>query len=397
MCILVIDPIGGAAGDMLIGALLDAGADREAVRRAMASVVAEPGIGVADRAGIRAVQVRTHAAHGARSLADVLSLVRSADAPADAIAFAERVFGRLHAAEALVHGDDRVHFHEVGADDAIADVIGAATAFLSLGADGVAVMPVPLGSGTVEGAHGTYPLPAPATLALLVDAGIESRLDPAADGETLTPTGAALLAEMWSISWQLLGPFHIRSVGYGAGSRDAPGLPNVLRALVVETGHLHEDYVEVLETNVDDVTGEELGYAIARLMEAGARDAQAIPGLMKKGRMGFLVRVVCLPADAPGLARVMALELGTLGVRSTPYVHRFIAERTVESVEVSIGARTRKIDVKRSRLDGKVYTCKPEFEQMRTWAEELGLPLREVVRAVEEAAGRGACGGTDER
>lgn len=388
MRILVIDPIAGVAGDMLIGGLLAAGADRDAVRGAMASVVAEPEIGFEDRAGIRAVRVRTHAGHAPRTLDEVIGRVGSADAPADAIALAERVFRRLHAAEASVHGSDHVHFHEVGADDAIADVIGAATALLSLDVDGVAVMPVPLGPGAITGAHGTYPLPAPATVALLAGAGIEVRLEPDADGELVTPTGAALLAELQTRPWRTLGPFCIVAAGYGAGSRDSPGRPNVLRALVVETNLFHDDYVEVLESSVDDVTGETLTYALARAMEVGARDAQAIPALMKKGRMGYLVRVICEPRDGPACARVLAEELGTLGVRSTPYIHRFVAERTVEPVEVSIRGETRAIDVKYGRFDGKVYTSKPEFEQVRTWARELGLPFRAVARAVDGEARR---------
>lgn len=398
MRILMIDPVAGAAGDMLIGGLLAVGADRDAVRRAMTSVVAEPGVEFVDRAGIRAVRVVTHAGHSCRTLDEVLERVAGADAPDAAIALAERVFRRLAAAEAQVHGDDRVHFHEVGADDAIADVLGVATALVSLAVDGVAVLPVPLGPGTVAGAHGTYPLPAPATVALLTGAGVETRLEPDTDGELVTPTGAAILTEIVTVSWRSLGPVTIVAAGYGAGSRDPPGRPNVLRVLVVESNAFHDDYVEVLETNVDDVTGEVLAHALARVMEDGARDAQALPALMKKGRMGYLVRVVCLPGDGAALARVLAEELGTLGVRSAPYVHRLVAERTVEPVEVTIGSETRTIDVKRGLVEGKIYTSKPEFEQVRAWARDLGLPLREVARAVDEATGqRNAAGDvTDE-
>ncbi len=388
MRILVIDPVAGAAGDMLVGGLVAAGADCEAVARAMASVVAEPTIEQVDRAGIRATRVRTHAGHSHRSLDEVLERVERADAPADAITLARRVFLRLHAAEAMVHGDDHVHFHEVGADDAIADVLGAATALLSLGVDGVAVMPVPLGPGTIAGAHGAYPLPSPATVAILADAGVEARLESGAGDELVTPTGAALLAEFQTRPWRGLGLFTVTAVGYGAGTRNPPDRPNVLRAMLVETGLFHDDHVEVLETNVDDVTGEVLAHAIARVMEAGARDAQALPALMKKGRMGHLVRVVCRPEDGPRCARVLAEELGTLGIRSTPYVHRFVADRSIEPVEVTIGGETREIDVKYGLLDGKVYTLKPEFEQVRDWATALGLPLRTVARAVDEAAGR---------
>ena len=308
MRILVIDPFAGAAGDMLIGGLLAAGADRDAVRRAMASVVADPEIGFVDRAGIRAIRVRTHAGHTSRTLADVLARVAASDAPMAAIALAERVFRRLHGAEASIHGDDHVHFHEVGADDAIADVLGAATALLSLGVAGVAVMPVPLGPGTIAGAHGTYPLPAPATVALLAGAGVEVRLEPEADGELVTPTGAALLAECRTLSWRTLGPFRIATAGYGAGSRDPPAGRTCSGPSWSRRSLPHEDYVEVLETNVDDATGEVLAHTLARLMEEGARDAQAIPALMKKGRMGYLVRVVCRPGDGPVLARVLAAE-----------------------------------------------------------------------------------------
>ena len=160
----------------------------------------------------------------------------------------------------------------------------------------------------------------------------------------VTPTGAALLAEILTLSWRALGPFRIAAAGYGAGSRDPADHPNVLRALVVETDLPHEDYVEVLETNVDDTTGEVLSHTLARLMEEGARDAQALPALMKKGRMGYLVRVVCRPGDGPALARVLAAELGTLGVRSAPYVHRLVADRTVERIAVTIGSETRTIE-----------------------------------------------------
>jgi uncharacterized protein (TIGR00299 family) protein len=399
MRILVIDPFSGVAGDMLVGGLLAAGADRRAVIRAMASVVAEPTIEIVNRAGISAVRVRTHAETVHRTLDDVLERMASADAPEAAIALAERIFRRLHAAEAEVHGDDRVHFHEVGADDAIADVLGASTALVSLGVDGVAVLPVPFGPGTFSGTHGDYPLPAPAAVALLASTGVEMSMDSDARGELVTPTGAACIAEMQTRQWRTLGPFAIVSSGYGAGTRDPSDRPNVLRALVVETNLFHGDHVEVLETNVDDVTGEVLAHTLSRVMDAGgARDVQALPALMKKGRMGYLIRVICLPEDAPRCAGMLAEELGTLGIRSSPFVHRFIADRWIEPVAATIGSETRSIDVKMGRLDGKIFTCKPEFEQVRRWANDLGLPLRTVARAVNEAAARGPTeDGRDER
>jgi uncharacterized protein (TIGR00299 family) protein len=390
MRVLVFDPFHGAAGDMIIGALLDCGADKNRVMQAMQSVVAEPSIIEVKRAGIRALKVSTHATPSHRTLSEVMECLGSAnaDVPAEALTLAKRVFERISYAEEQVHGA-HVHFHEVGADDAIADVIGACTALHSLNVDGVAVMPITLGRGVATGSHGTFPIPAPATVEILNRSGLETLLGDE-ETELCTPTGAALLAEFATISPKHLGTYTIRAVGYGAGSRDPSGIANVIRALIVETtstgGTIPQDTVDILETTIDDVSGEVIAYAITRFIEKGARDASAIPVIMKKGRPGFLIRVICTNDKSAELAELMARELGTLGVRCLPAVHRFIAERTVQYIDVEIAGNHRNMPVKIGWLHGGVYSLKAEYDPAHDWAQELGIPLLDVQRAIENAA-----------
>jgi uncharacterized protein (TIGR00299 family) protein len=388
MRFLLIDPFHGAAGDMITGALLACGADEPRVRSAMRSVVAEPTIRVVDRAGIRAIKIDTHATVSHRTLADVEARIMQADISDQVQSMALRVFHRIDTAEQTVHGE-KAHFHEVGADDAIADIVGACTAFESLGVDGVIVRPVALGSGQVKSAHGSYPVPAPATLAILAGSRLEVTMDAGGTGELCTPTGAALLAEFAMPGPAFPDAAVVRMVGYGAGERNPADAPNVIRIALLETStRTHHDTVDILETNVDDITGEVLGAALARLMAKGARDASAIPCLMKKGRAGYLVRVICMPGDAERLAHVMAAELGTLGIRCQNSIHRFIADRTILPVRVEIEGKTAEIPVKCGLLKGRCFTFKVEFDAARTVADDLGIPVREVIRRTEEQARR---------
>ncbi len=391
MRVLILDPFHGAAGDMVTGALLDCGADESLVVRAMQSVVAEPEITHVTRAGIRAVKVDTRATPAHRMLSDVFKQLDEAAprVPGPALAMTRRVFERINAAEEEVHGA-HTHFHEVGADDAIADVIGACTALHSLEVDGVRVLPVTVGHGTVAGSHGTFPVPAPATAVILRTSGLVS-VPGNHMGELCTPTGAALLAEFATMAVAEPAAYMIRAVGYGAGTRDPHHAPNVLRAMIVQTTGsgasraMPEDCVDILETNVDDVSGEVIAHAITRFMEAGARDASATPVIMKKGRPGFLIRVISLPETSVPLAELMARELGTLGIRCIPAVHRFIAERTIEEVVVEISGIRRKVPLKCGWMNGSVYMVKAEFGPARDWATELNLPVRDVLRSIEDA------------
>lgn len=389
MRVLVFDPFHGAAGDMIIGALLDCGADKKCIMRAMQSVIAEPCITEVSRAGIRAVKVDTNATPTHRTLSDVMKRLdgASADVPQEALTMAKRVFKRINVAEEKVHGA-HAHFHEVGADDAIADVIGACTALFSLRVDSVAVMPIVLGGGSVMGSHGTFPIPAPATAEILRRSTLLIR-EGKEEGELCTPTGAALLAEFSTTTSADLGTYSVKTIGYGAGTRNPAEIPNVIRAMIVETtgdaGTLTQDTVDILETNIDDVSGEVIANAITLFLEAGARDASAIPIIMKKGRPGFLIRVICSSDLSVKLAELMARELGTLGIRCFPAVHRFIAKRTIEYVDVELSGSKRTMPVKFGWMRGETYTLKAEFDQARNWATELGIPVHVVLRAVEKA------------
>ena len=397
MRVLILDPFHGAAGDMVTGALLDCGADRDVVVRAMTAVVAEPLITQVTRAGIRALKIDTKATPAHRTLDEVLKRLdeTAAQVPAPALAMARRVFGRINAAEEEVHGT-HVHFHEVGADDAIADIIGACTALHTLRVGAVKVLPVTLGNGTGTGSHGTFPIPAPATAAILRNSGLAT-ISGLHVGELCTPTGAALLAEFATLvtGEGVLPAYTIKSIGYGAGTRDPHHSPNVLRAMVVETiesavsncsGGLPGDTVDLLETNVDDVSGEVIAHAIRRFMDAGARDASATPIVMKKGRPGFLIRVISLPDTSALLAEIMARELGTLGIRCIPAVHRFIADRTIGEIEIELAGRRCVLPVKYGWMHGSVYTLKAEFEPARDFAAVIGVPVRDVLRLAEERA-----------
>jgi pyridinium-3,5-bisthiocarboxylic acid mononucleotide nickel chelatase len=193
----------------------------------------------------------------------------------------------------------------------------------------------------------------------------------------------------------VLPAYTIKAIGYGAGTRDPHHSPNVLRAMVVETiesavsngdGGLPDDTVDLLETNVDDVSGEVIAHAIRRFMEAGARDASATPIVMKKGRPGFLIRVISLPDTSVLLAEIMARELGTLGIRCIPAIHRFIADRTIGEVEIELAGRHCVLPVKFGWMHGSVYTLKAEFEPARDFAAVIGVPVRDVLRLAEERA-----------
>jgi len=372
---------------MTIGALLGLGADEAQVRAAMASVVADPAFSRVTRCGIAAVRVETRSGPAHRGLAEVIERVEAADASPATIERAKRVFQRIADAEESVHGH-APHFHEVGADDAIADVIGACTALESLKVDAVAVMPLALGSGEVVAAHGRMPVPAPATLAVLKDSGLDTVFG-GGDGELCTPTGAALLAEFSTIRPQEIGSARVLAVGYGAGSRDPADAPNVLRAVLLEgTAGVPGDEVDILETNVDDVTGEVIAHCMDALFAAGARDVSVIPATMKKGRAGHLVRVVCRPADTAPLSVILARELGTLGVRCIPSVHRLATVRRVIRVAAEVAGVRREVAVKVAAIEGEVFSVKAESDEVRVWADDLGVPVRHVARIVEAAAWR---------
>ncbi|EMA39311.1 hypothetical protein C447_07333 [Halococcus hamelinensis 100A6] len=329
----------------------------------------------------------THAegAGPSRSYAEVVELVESMGLPAGVGTDAKAVFEVLGRAEAAVHGTDlaETHFHEVGADDAIADVVGAALLLDDLDVERVVTTPVATGGGEVEMSHGTYPIPTPAVVEVAERASWALRGGPV-EAELLTPTGAAILAH-FAEGVERLPTLDLDGSGYGAGDKDFPEHPNVLRTLVGEgRGSLTPDEIRVLETTLDDATPELLGGLHESLKEAGARDVSVFPTTMKKSRPGHLVQVIVKPEDAERVARELAVETGTLGVRETGARHRWIAERAFETAEIEVDGTTYEITVKvASDSAGEVYDVSAEYDEATAVAAESGVPVREVMRRAE--------------
>ncbi|PHQ38988.1 TIGR00299 family protein [Halorubrum persicum] len=340
-----------------------------------------------------------------RSYPEVVTLVRSMGLPESVESVALDAFERLGRAEASVHGTDldETHFHEVGADDAIADVVGAALLLDDLDPDRVVTTPVATGGGEVEMSHGVYPVPAPATTEIASGADFAMVGGPV-DRELLTPTGAAILAAV-AEGVDAIPDLDLDAAGYGAGDATFDRYPNVLRALVGEehepgderhgrgdaarapddrAGGLVHDDIAVLETNLDDASPEVLGGLQETLKRAGARDVTIVPTTMKKSRPGHLVTVICKPDDAEAVAERLARETGTLGVRQSGASHRWIAERDFETAVVSVDGDEHEVTVKvASTVDGDVYDVSAEYDDAAAVAEATGLPIRDVVRRAE--------------
>jgi uncharacterized protein (TIGR00299 family) protein len=390
----------GVAGDMLLGALVDAGADRQMVLAALA------GLGVdgysltferVQRCGVAATWAHVVVEdpgdrHEHRPAGHIRKLLSGAELPARVRSRAQAVFDALAEAEGAVHGidPDEVEFHEVGAIDAVVDVVGIAAALETLAIDAVVAGPVAVGRGTITAAHGELPNPAPAVAALLA-----GRAMPAVgidtDLELATPTGVAALAAL-ADSFGPLPPMSVTSVGYGAGRADTAGRPNVVQMIVGEAAPA----VTVapppgraavqLDVNVDDVTGEVIAHTIAALIATGAFDAWATPIVMKKGRPAHVVSALCDPALAERVAAVLVAETGSLGVRATT-VQRWPQARRDAFVEVGgqrIGIKVAALGLGGAQGSRRV---KVEHDDAVAAAVALGRPLREVL---DEAQRRGA-------
>lgn len=374
-----LDAFSGISGDMLVGALADAGADSLAIIDAVAclNIGAVVSFEKVKRRGIAATRylVSAEETKSQRHLSRILEMIDKAGFSARAKRDAKAVFQKLGEAEAKVHQlpIEKVHFHEVGAADSIADIVGACVAFDALGVDGVVCSPVNVGSGTVQTEHGVLPVPAPATARLLENAPVYSR-GPAV--ELTTPTGAAVAATLAS-RFGVLPPMKIARTGYGAGCRDFSEHANVLRVILGEPiGVLESLEVSVMEAHIDDLNPQVLAYAAERLMEAGALDVALQPLVMKKGRPGHLLRVIARPEDREMLSQLIFAETSTLGLRIYP-AERRVQARTCVEVATPYGSVHMKVSSEGS------YT--PEYEDCRTLARESGVALREILAAANHA------------
>ncbi|MGW6932969.1 nickel pincer cofactor biosynthesis protein LarC [Lentzea sp. NPDC054927] len=374
--VCVISPFTGLAGDMLLAALVDAGAPLEAVRVA----VTDTGLTGWDLAVTRVV---THGLTAGRAEVSVSDDATSRKA-GELIEMAGRVRDRAVAdvairalraiaeVEGRLHGEDpdEVHLHELGGHDTLVDVVGVAAAVHALGIRTVHCEPLPLGSGTVRTAHGTLPCPAPATAKLLNGAMVTGT---SLRGETVTPTAAALLRAL-DADYRLPPLMRLCATGYGAGTRMLSDRPNVavVRIGEVETSNTRD--LVVLETNLDDVTGEVLGYVVAHLLDRGALDSWITPAVMKKGRPAHVLHALVAPEVADEIERLILAETGSLGVRRTT-VRRTAADRTTDVVHVH-GMPVR-------RKHGP-HHGKPEYDDAIAVARQTGLPLRTVLAMAAE-------------
>ena len=379
--VVYFDCPSGASGDMILGALVDAGVSLEILQTQLTTLPLEGWTLTArevQRGAFRATKVDVELAHvhdhPHRTLGDVLAILRASGLTEPARGAAERVFTRLADAEARAHGTtrDAVHFHDVGAVDAIVDVTGGVLGLHLLGVETVYVSPLPLGGGFVDGPHGRMPVPGPGTAELLrgfpvVDTGVRFEL--------VTPTGAAILT---TLGRPAVRPptMTLAAVGYGAGRRDIPGSPNVLRCFVGETvdapGAI-ETIVQV-ETTIDDMSPQLYEPLVDRLFEAGALDVFLTPVMMKRSRPGTVLTALCAPGRVGELNRILFEESSTIGVRWSEW-RRSALPREIVTLTTSHGP----IPFKVSRLDGRVVTVTPEFADVARIAREKSLPVREVL------------------
>ena len=378
----------GIAGDMALGSLVDAGADLSLVERELValplggwSLEAEPTL----RAGLAATEIRVRVREHqvVRTYSHIVGLITEARLPERARTRALATFERLANVESRLHRRpmSQVHFHEVGSTDAIIDIVGTCVALEVLGVDEIRSSPVAQGTGMASSAHGAIPVPAPAVVSLLADAGAPT-YGTAIPMELTTPTGAALLAALCQ-SWGPMPPLSVTSSGYGAGSREIDGMPNVVQVVLGELSQEVDELLEgqpvaVLEANVDDVTGEILGATLSSLMAAGAFDAWVTPVTGKKGRPAHVVSVLCEPSLVGVLRQVLVDETGTLGLRASEW-RRWPGTRQFAQVEV---------DGYPVRVKRGPRRIKAEHDDAARVARLVGLPGREVARRAEEEAHR---------
>jgi hypothetical protein len=382
MKLLYLDCFAGISGDMLLGALIDLGVSEDALRAELVKLRL-PGYTISIRRvlkqNISAIKFDVPLDGNDHSFerdhnnwAGIAGMIGGCGLSENVKRRALSVFRRIGEAEAKIHGAplEQIHFHEVGAVDSIVDIVGACVALESLGVDEVQAAPPCLGSGFVETAHGKFPVPAPATLELLKGVPVSPSNEPV---ELVTPTGAALLAEFCS-RYGPMPAMTVEKIGYGAGTRDLPKTPNVLRAVLGETTDGAEsDTVAVIETNIDDMNPQLFGDVMERLLAAGALDVFLTPVQMKKNRPGALLAVLCKPGDADRFAELVLTHTTSFGVRIHGARRRVLAREIVK-----LATKFGEIEVKVGRLAGKIVSRAPEYESCRKAAAKAGVAVKDI-------------------
>ena len=382
MKIAYFDCFSGAAGDMIAGAMLDAGLDFEFLKSQIATLgITNLDIKVSEtkRAGLRALHFVPiiEEEHHHRHLSDIIKIINDSKIGEKPKQTAIAIFNRLAQAEATVHGKEPndIHFHEVGAIDSIVDIVSAAIGFDALGIEKVYCSTLAIGGGQIKAAHGIMPVPAPATAELLK--GIPTVGGPL-DKELLTPTGAAILTTV-SENFGQMPPMKIEATGYGAGTMDSEHVPNVVRLITgqsADDSSATSDSVCLLETNIDDITGEVIAHTMDKLLAAGALDVFTTAIVMKQARPAVKLTVICQTADISRLEEMIFEEGITFGIR------RQIVERSKLAREfVTVATRFGNIKIKVGKRDGKIVAAKPEFADCAKAAQEHKTPIREIIQA----------------
>jgi pyridinium-3,5-bisthiocarboxylic acid mononucleotide nickel chelatase len=429
MRIAYLECFSGMSGDMFLGALVDAGVPARVLEETVAAlgVGAKLEISRVVRSGISATKVdvyvdgekdlpreeywerqerehehshenhrhshshpgessrteapalHSHSHEHGRGLSEIRGIISAAAISEGAKKTAIAIFEALGRAEAKIHNTpvENVHFHEVGAVDAMVDIVGAAVGAEALGVDEIICSPLNVGGGTVKCAHGTFPVPAPATVELLADAPVYSS---GLQAELVTPTGAAIVKTL-AARFAAFPEMKIEKSGYGAGSRDFPGHPNVVRLTIGETASnalaakTASGTITVLEANLDDLNPQVFGYVMDRLFEEGALDAFGMPVQMKKNRPGTLLTVLCKPEDAGKLTQLIFTETTTLGVRRRDEMRQTLARRWE-----TVGTRWGEVRIKIASMNGTVTNYAPEYEDCRRIATEHHVPLKTVMQ-----------------
>ncbi len=386
MRVAYLDCVSGISGDMTLGALVDAGVDLDVINRGIASLNL-PGCRLVaqevKKKGFRATQITVEhePEHKHRHLHHIVEMIDGSSLTESQRTLAKRIFQRLAEAEAKVHGTtiEKVHFHEVGAVDSIADIVGSAIGWDVLGVEKIVASPVPTGTGFVKIAHGRCSVPAPATAELLKGIPL---VELPIEGELTTPTGAAILSAM-AESYGPMPSMRIERIGLGAGQKDLEEQGNVLRLVLgeaVETAADTRDLIWVLETNLDDATGESIGYCIERLWDAGALDVYSTPIQMKKNRPGVVLTILCPGSQLQEMEAILFRETTTLGVRRWQASRRKL-QRKPHEVDTPWG----KVLGKLGWFEGGAANFAPEYDSCSQVALENNVPLRSVYDAACKA------------
>ena len=410
--VYIIDPQNaGISGNMIIGALVDLGADGEKVKCLMEDVAVDFGevevsLNKVNKSGIDATfcNVKTidednennHHVHFPDFM-EKIDLLKYADIENltdEMVEMAKKVFKRIAISESRVHGKslEEVHFHEVGAADAVADVLGSICAYFDLGMnnDKVVGLPIAVGGGVVKTAHGRIPVPAPASLDILKGLNEDSFKDFSkgeakciggpVNSELATPTGSAIYAEICDEISEFIPPVKPKKIAYGAGKKDFDH-PNILR--IIETSDISEkDTIDVIETNLDHLTGEEIGYLFDNLLDNGASDVSITPIIMKKNRQGSLLKVISKRKNRNQLVNVIFKETGSLGIRIAPNLHRGIAKREFVKKEFEINGEIFEVTFKNGYVNGEIISSRAEYEDLKKIAQKTGLPLIKVKEMI---------------